>query len=115
MKNARYFLIVPMLFLVLSVHGQDPQPIDLQSLIVECEGCHGPNGNSTRDDVPILAGRPATEIEEGIAEFYFYERHCPTVTPQYGDRPATPMNMCKVANTLSKEEVRALAQYFAGQ
>ena len=115
MKNARYFLIVPMLFLVFSVHGQDPQPIDVQSRIVECEGCHGPNGNSTRDDVPILAGRPAAEIEEGMAEFYFYERHCPTVTPQSGSGSGTPLSMCNVANSLSKEEVQALARYFAGQ
>lgn len=87
----------------------------LQSLIAECEACHGPGGASTETDVPSLAGQSPTYLRELLDQFYYYERHCPTTTYRHGDRPKTPLNMCSVANTLSEEDKAALARYFASQ
>ena len=115
------FLIPVMCFAQQAVVAQDvvaediEQEVDLQALIQQCEGCHGPNGNSTRDDVPVLAGKPVSKIEESIAQFYYYERHCPTKTPTHEGRDGNPMDMCAIANSLSKAEIQALAQYFATQ
>jgi len=110
------FLIPVMCFAQQDVVAEDiEQEVDLQALIQQCEGCHGPNGNSTRDDVPALAGKPVSKIEESIAQFYYYERHCPTKTPTHEGRDGNPMDMCAIANSLSKAEIQALAQYFATQ
>jgi cytochrome c553 len=115
------FLTVLLLLPMMSVAQQDvvsenlEQEIDLQALAKQCEGCHGPGGNSTRDDVPDLRGLAVADIEEGITEFYYYERHCPTKTPVYDGKAGNPLDMCTVANSLSKAEIKALAQHFSSQ
>lgn len=86
---------------------------NLQERIAECESCHGPGGISGEADVPSLAGRSVAYLREVLDQFYYYERHCPTTTYRHGDRPKTPLNMCNVANTLSDEDKRALAEYFS--
>ena len=86
---------------------------DVKVLISECESCHGPNGVSDQSDIPSLAGKKAGEIEEALDAFYYYERHCTTTTYRHGDRPKTPLSMCNVSNTLSKEDKKAIAEYFS--
>lgn len=93
--------------------AQDNASRDLDSLIAECEACHGPGGVSAEDDVPSLAGMPQADLTAAIEEFYYYERHCTTTTYRSDDRPKTPMNMCNVANTLSTKERERIAAYFA--
>ena len=121
MKKKIKFLALLMLLPLMSVAQQDVvsedlgQEIDLQALIKQCEGCHGPRGNSTREDVPKLAGQPVASIEESITQFYYYERHCPTKTPVYEGNEGNPLDMCTVANSLSKAEITALAEYFSTQ
>lgn len=88
---------------------------NLQELVAECEACHGPDGVSTEEDVPSLAGRSPAWLREVLEQFYFYERHCPTTTYRSGDRPKTPVNMCGVANTLSAEDRAALADHFGNR
>ena len=85
---------------------------DVQSLVSECEACHGPGGASVEDDVPSLAGMDADTLLKAMEEFSYYERHCTTTTYRSGDRPKTPLNMCNVANTLNDQERRQLAEYF---
>jgi cytochrome c553 len=119
--KSKYFLILLLLVPIYSVAQQDvvaedrEQAIDLQTLIEQCEGCHGPNGESTREDIPGLAGQDEAKIEESIAQFYYYERHCPTKVPEYDGHEGNPMDMCAVANSLSTAEIQALAHYFASQ
>lgn len=91
------------------------QDAHLQALVSECEACHGPGGVSTEADVPSLAGQSATYLRELIDQFYYFERHCPTTTYRYGDRPKTPLNMCNVANTLSEQDKEALADFFSSR
>lgn len=119
--RAKYFLI-PLLLLPLNTIAQQDvvaedldQAVDLQALIIQCEGCHGPNGNSAREDIPKLAGQSVDKIEESIAQFYYYERHCPTKVPEHDGRAGNPMDMCAIANSLSTAEIQALAKYFATQ
>jgi len=121
MMRKSKFLTILLLLPLMSIAQQDVvsedlgQEIDLQALTKQCEGCHGPGGVSTRNDVPSLAGKPVAEIEEGITQFYYYERHCPTKTPVFDGKEGTPQDMCTVANTLSKAEIKALAQHFSTQ
>ena len=119
--NTKIFLILLLLVPAISFAQQDivaedlGQDIDLQALILKCEGCHGPNGNSTRDDIPKLAGMPAGQIEESITQFYYYERHCPGKTPEHDGKKGMPTDMCSIANSLSKVEIQALAKHFTTQ
>ena len=121
MMKAKYILISLLLLPLNTVAEQGvvaedrEEAIDLQALITECEGCHGPNGNSGREDIPNLAGQPVEKIEQSIAQFYYYERHCPTKVPQHDGQEGNPMDMCAIANSLSTAEIQALAQYFASQ
>ena len=112
-----FFLLVPALsFAQQGVVAEDmAEEIDLQALIIKCEGCHGPNGNSIRDDIPKLAGKPVSEIEESITQFYYYERHCPGKTPEHDGAKGMSTDMCSIANSLSKLEIQALAKYFSTQ
>lgn len=117
----KYFLLSLLLLPLTSFAQQGTaaedleQAIDMPALIKQCEGCHGPNGNSTREDVPKLAGKPVREIEESITQFYYFERHCPAKTPEHDGNKGTKTDMCSVANSLSKAEILALAQYFSAQ
>lgn len=77
-----------------------------------CESCHGQAGATARDDVPSLAGRPATEILAEMERFYFYERHCPDVPVDQSDAGKGNMSMCDVTNQMNKAEAMALARYF---
>lgn len=121
MLKTKYFLVLLLLVPAISLAQQDivaedlGQEIDLQALVIKCEGCHGPNGNSTRDDIPNLAGKPVREIEESITQFYYYERHCPGKTPEHNRQKGMPTDMCSIANSLSKAEITALAKHFTIQ
>jgi len=121
MLKISHFLIPLLLVPAISLAQQDivaedlGQEIDLQALVIKCEGCHGPNGNSTRDDIPDLAGKPVREIEESITQFYYYERHCPGKTPEHNGQKGMPTDMCSIANSLSKTEITALAKHFTIQ
>ena len=77
-----------------------------------CEGCHGPGGQSEREEVPSLVGRPADELMAEIERFYFYERHCPDVPVDPTHRQEGNMSMCDVTGQMNKAEAMALARYF---
>ena len=96
--------------------GLDPLSVEeVQPLIKMCKNCHGPRGASTREDVPVIAGKPAGEIMESLEQFYFYERHCPDV--QYKDSGGDKFtgSMCDIVNGLNKQEALALARHFEAQ
>lgn len=66
-----------------------------------CVECHGPMGNSTIADHPILAGQNARYIYLELRDFKEGRRSDPHMTP--------------VAAGLSREDMLDLADYFAAQ
>ena len=78
--------------------AQDPA---VEILAATCAGCHGPKGNSEG---------PATPTISGISQAYFI-----LAMDQYrqGQRNSTIMK--RIAKGYSWEQIRALADYFAGQ
>ncbi len=121
MSKSAYLLILLLLFPAVSIANEDVRPeiavqeIDLPALIKQCEGCHGLKGNSIRDDIPSLAGKPISLIEECMSQFYYFERHCPGKRPQTESGEGSATSMCSIASTLSDAEVLSLAQYFSMQ
>ena len=77
-------------------------PKGVQSMAAACAMCHGTNGKpATGSTVAGLAGRPAPEIVDSMAQF------------KAGTKPATIMH--QIARGYSDAEVAALAEYFSRQ
>lgn len=85
---------------------------NLKSLIKQCDACHGPGGHPERGDVSPLAGMPISKFKEAMAQFYYFERHCPDKRPRTEKGTGSSNNMCSIASTLSDEEVMTLAQFY---
>ncbi|HEY1999132.1 c-type cytochrome [Paraburkholderia sp.] len=66
-----------------------------------CVACHGPMGNSTNSDYPILAGQSARYIYLELKDFKEGRRSDPRMSP--------------IAATLSRDDMMDLADYFAAQ
>jgi len=66
-----------------------------------CVACHGPNGNATLPLNPILAGQTARYLYLQLRDFQEGRRSDPQMSPMVKD--------------LSRDEMRALADYFAAQ
>lgn len=73
--------------------GPWPQVVD------GCNGCHGAQGNSLHQRYPSLAGQPAAYIAEQLQNFASGQRSYPAMGP--------------LAMTLSDEEIKSLAEYYA--
>ena len=67
---------------------------DLDTLVANCDGCHGTNGVSSDSDIPIIAGQPYVVIEGNLIAFRANERECTQSAYRHGDtsRPATTMS-----------------------
>jgi cytochrome c553 len=77
-------------------------PQGVRALAANCASCHGTNGRAAPGSiVASLAGRPAAELVEAMAQF------------RSGQRPATLMH--QVAKGYSDAEVEAIAAWFAAQ
>ncbi len=66
-----------------------------------CTACHGQNGNSTQPLYPILAGQTARYIDLQLKDFQEGRRSDPQMSP--------------MAAGLSRDEMRAIADWFAKQ
>lgn len=95
--------------------GIDLEPVsqsEILPLVAVCETCHGTGGQSTRADVPVIAGKPADEILGELEKFYYYERHCPRVEYQNKKGDTVEQSMCDITNALTRPEAQALGSYF---
>lgn len=66
-----------------------------------CVACHGPGGNASQPQYPILAGQTARYLYLQLRDFKAGRRKDPLMSP--------------MAQDLNPDEMRALADYFAAQ
>ena len=87
----------------------------LDSLVKECDDCHGNNGVSLEADIPTIAGFSATTIEDMM--FAYIDKKRPATRSKFrrGDtgRPATDMYV--IATNLAETDIERLAAYYAKQ
>lgn len=77
----------------------------------KCERCHGPQGNSTFEDVPSIAGISHDYTLSAIKKFKNKKRKgAPFKTD---GEPETDMN--EVSKDLSPQEIKSLAKYYSQQ
>lgn len=72
-----------------------------QEKAAACAACHGPDGNSTMPQYPKLAGQTARYLYLQLKDFKEGRRSDPQMSP--------------MAANLSKEDMHAIADYFAAQ
>jgi cytochrome c553 len=77
------------------------KPEQAEDLATSCNGCHGENGNSTDPEVPTIAGQDAQYLSTTIANYANGSRKNDT--------------MANAVKELSKEQIRDISAYFAGQ
>ena len=73
----------------------------LREKVAVCAACHGPGGNSTNPDYPILAGQSWRYIFIELQDFKAGRRTDPQMSP--------------MAASLSQDDMIALGNYFAAQ
>ena len=88
---------------------------DLNAIVNDCEGCHGPKGVSAWSDVPTIAGI-SPDVHAGYLRTY-KEKGRPCTKSEYrqGDTKRAATDMCAVAEKLSDADIDAVAKHFAGQ
>lgn len=86
---------------------------DLESIVADCNGCHGDDGVSQWTDVPTIAG--VSEFVHSDALYIFRDEARPCTESKYrqGDtsRPAT--TMCAAVADLSDDMIEEIAAYYA--
>jgi len=84
---------------------------DGAELAKKCADCHGKDGNSSKEDVPNIAGFSAPYLEDTMIAYRSGDR--PGV--KFKNDDGTETDMAELAKDLSDEDIQAMAAYFAGQ
>jgi cytochrome c553 len=102
MKISHLLLLAAVSLLLVANQASSQEESTVVSI---CVVCHGIDGSAPDfEDVPIIAGTPASHIEEAIYSYQDGARRCIDV-------PA----MCEVVFQLTEEEVAEAADHFAAQ
>lgn len=86
----------------LAAGGATAEEIANSRLLAQnCAACHGTDGREFHEAMPPLAGMDTESFVRAMQQF------------ASGERPAIIMD--RVANAYSEAEIRAMAEFFAGQ
>ena len=82
-------------------HAQNPAPSAAPAKAAVCVACHGPAGQSTQPQVPILAGQTARYLYLQLRDYQEGRRNNELMTPMVAG--------------LTRDEMRELSDYFSRQ
>lgn len=99
------------LFLALFV-ASVASAVDLDTLTTDCNDCHGKDGISTDDDIPIIAGQSYLVLEDALIAFADDSQPCMESEYRHGDTGRTAVTMCEIAGKLSDEDIEALSEHY---
>ena len=80
-----------------------------------CFNCHGKDGVSTANDIPIIAGMSVAFLTDTLKSYQDGSRYCPETTIRAGDKKDSKTTMCVVAKALSPDDVGKLAGFFSSK
>ena len=86
---------------------------DLESMMADCNGCHGPGGVSESSDVPTLAGFPEFVHVDALYVYQDEARPCAESAYRHGDTSRPAKTMCAIAAELSEGDIDAIAAAYA--
>ena len=86
---------------------------DVESIMADCNGCHGPGGVSESSDVPTIAGFPEFVHVDALYVYQDEARPCAESAYRHGDTSKPATTMCAVAADLSEDDIDAIAAAYA--
>ena len=87
---------------------------DLDSIVADCNGCHGNDGVSQWTNVPTIAGVPEFVHSDALYLFRDEARPCSESQYKQGDTSKAATTMCAVTADLSDDQIDEIAAYYAG-
>jgi len=86
---------------------------DIDELTAQCDSCHGAEGASLYNDVPIIGGQSAEYISDTLESFQDWGRPCVKSAYRSGDTTRSKTDMCKIAGGLSSQDIAALSAHYS--
>ena len=88
---------------------------DVNKLAETCANCHGKDGANAESDVPNIGGFSAKYFAITMEHYKKKERPCVETKIRSGDKKGTKSDMCQVVKDLSDDDIKQVAQHFAGK
>lgn len=85
---------------------------DAEKIAQQCASCHGKDGASTEQEVPIIGGLPKDYMIANMTAYKEKERPCPEHKIPSGPKKGQATDMCRIANELSEADIKEMANYF---
>ena len=108
MKKRLLLLNVLTFFVATAVNA-----LDIDSLIADCDDCHGNDGISTHKDIPIIAGQSYVVLEDALLAFADNSQPCKESEYRHGDTGRAAVTMCEIASKLSADDIEAISEHYA--
>ncbi len=86
---------------------------NVETIMQDCNGCHGDNGVSQWAEVPTIAGLPEFQHADALYIYQDEGRPCRDAEYKQGDTSRPAISMCGVAAKLSEDEIDAIAAAYA--
>lgn len=86
---------------------------DIDTLMNDCNDCHGDNGVSQWSDVPTIAGIDTYSTADALYTFRDEERPCADSKYRQGDTSRASTTMCAVTADLSDDDIDALGDAYS--
>jgi sulfide dehydrogenase cytochrome subunit len=91
------------------------QAADIDTLVKNCDDCHGRNGVSTDSDVPTIAGVSPGILGDYLLSYQEESRPCPKSKYRHGDTARPETDMCTVVAKFSNADIEAIAGYYSAK
>ena len=88
---------------------------DVNKLAESCANCHGKDGANAESDVPNIGGLSVKYFAITMEHYKKKERPCVETKIRSGDKKVTKSDMCQVVKDLSDDDIKQVAQHFAGK
>ena len=109
MKRMIFSTVAAMLALAATAAGA----ADVESMMANCNCCHGPGGVSASSDVPTLAGFPEFVHADALYVYQDEARPCSESEYRHDDTGKAATTMCAIAAELSEDDIDAIAVAYA--
>lgn len=104
--------IIALLAVLLALAGSGASA-DTGELVALCTDCHGSEGVSAHGDVPTIAGQPESFLAKALRTYQVWGRPCIKSSYRAGDTSRPEVDMCKIAEGLTGEDITALSEHFS--
>jgi len=106
--------IAPALGLAMAITGASASAAeDIDTLIRECESCHGEGGASEHEEMPVIGGMSAFYLDAQLHAYQDDFRPCPEAEYPDGPEKGEITDMCEEVEGLSDDAIARIAEHFA--